>query len=52
MKPKILGLLDVALLAGPMAENAGYVAATWGDNSIHVGLGLAGLGLSLRRRAN
>ena len=35
MKARILGLVAVGLLAGPMAANAGYVAATWGDDSVH-----------------
>jgi DNA-binding beta-propeller fold protein YncE len=36
MKARILGLVAVGLLAGPMAAHAGYVAATWGDNSVHL----------------
>jgi len=29
-------LVAVGLLAGPMAAHAGYVAATWGDDSVHL----------------
>lgn len=35
MKARILGLVAVGLLAGPVAAQAGYVAATWGDDRVH-----------------